>query len=163
MAKVFTDTPTKEREKPFGRPKEWTEERLKDAANHLNEYLDRAKKDKSIFWWKDWCFDYGILPSQCVKLAEKSLDFREAYQRACEWQEQIVVKYALAKKFADNFSQFYLKTQHKDKWGEKVDDGIGQLTIDQFNALAAMMEARQSKVVSALNNAESNKSEETKS
>lgn len=162
MAKTKGDKT--EEEKPFGRPREWTEERLKDAAKHLNEYLDRAKKDKSIFWWKDWCFDYGMLPSQCARFSERCEDFRQAYIRACEWQEQTVVKYALAKKFADNFSQFYLRTQHKERWKEKEELNVSDSALAQFNAFVAMLDARQAKPQSAdLAISESNNSEETKS
>ena len=128
-----------------GRPVEWTDERIQNAADNLNEYLDRTRTDKTMFWWKDWCFDYGILPSKCSELAKQHKGFCEVYRRACEWQEQTVVKYALAKKFSDNFSQFYLKTQHRDRWRENEETNIGESIVSQFESIVSMLESRQAK------------------
>src|SRR5574338_304464 len=103
--------------KKGGAPKIWTDEAIQAAADSLHEYLDNVVEKKTgFFWWKDWCFEYGILPSKASELSKEHNGFREAYNRANEMQEQLVIKGALVKKLADNFSQFYLKHRHRENW-----------------------------------------------
>jgi len=105
----------------FGRPKVWTKERIEEAAHHLAEHIQAARESDKIFWWKDWAFDYGIMPSRCAVLAKESDIFAAAYKEANEIQEWQIVKGAVYKKFSSNFCQFFLINQHRGGWHTKVE------------------------------------------
>lgn len=105
-----------------GQPKKWNEESLDELADSLDSWIDNAIKNKSEFWWWDWCQEVGVNQSRIVKLAEQSPRFRRSYENAKHWQESIVARFALTKKFSDGFSKFFLINHYPDRWKDKTSD-----------------------------------------
>ncbi len=100
-----------------GRPKwKWTDGNIENLAENLEKWVQDKIDNKEFFWWKDWCFDVGILPEFCAEFASKNKRFAVAYKSAKSYQESQVSKGALVKKFSENFSKFYLQTQHRENW-----------------------------------------------
>lgn len=132
-----------------GRPIEWTDERIIEKAESLERWIVAAHKSKKEFWFKDWCFDEGVVPSLCTKLAKMNERFREAYELAKEWQESIISKGALGKKLDSGFSKFYLINRYKENWKENVDSGVQEETLVQFNQLMSQLASNQATPLSS--------------
>jgi hypothetical protein len=95
-----------------GRPRTWTEEKLEALAEDLYDWVDEARKKDKLLLLTEWCFDVGIHPQSVPRYMSYSEKFKEAYNWARAWQEQIVAKGALQKKFDARFSQFFLAVNH---------------------------------------------------
>lgn len=114
---------SKENGKLGGRPRKWNGEKIEELADSLDEWIADAMQNRNEFWWWDWCFDVGLTPQKVQILAERSDRFRESVEKAKAWQESIVARFALTKKFSDNFSRFFLLSSHgSDKWRDKSAD-----------------------------------------
>ncbi len=101
-----------------GRPKKWTGEKIEDLAESLDQWIEDAIKKKDQFWWWDWCFDVGLDQTKVSNIAKENERFRKSYERAKQWQESIVSRFALTKKFSEGFSKFYLTNHHRERWKE---------------------------------------------
>lgn len=102
-----------------GRPRKWDGESLDELAERLDEWIANAIETKKEFFWWDWCFEVGLNQHRVAKLTERSDKFRRSYENAKAWQETIVCRYALTKKFSEGFSKFFLINRNPDQWKEK--------------------------------------------
>lgn len=143
-----------------GRDKKYTKKVLDDLADELLYWLEDAiHNDPKKFWWKDWCFSKGISPSRITEWAKENDRFAVAYEIINHWQESLVSKYALLKKFDSSFSKFYLSAKHG--WREKDEEANqNEKANDLYLRVMAQLENVQS---SALNIEDNNNNAETKS
>lgn len=107
-----------------GRPKKWDGESLDELAESLDAWIDAATKNRDQFWWWDWCWDVGLNQSRVAKIAETHAGFRRSYENARYWQESVVARHALTKKFSEGFSKFMLVNHYGERWKDKayIDD-----------------------------------------
>lgn len=123
-----------------GRPKwKWTDENIDKLIEMLEEALEDAIENNKAFWWKEFGFKHNLMPNQFAEFATKNKRFAAAYNKAKSIQEWIVVKGALSKKFADNFSQFYLKTQHRENW---TDPDKAKVIDEHVKEIVAAIESK---------------------
>jgi hypothetical protein len=102
-----------------GRPKKWDGKSLDELAESLDKWIEKAIEKRDQFWWWDWCFDVGLNQSKVAVFAKEHLRFRRSYEAARDWQESIVARHALTKKFSEGFSKFMLVNHYNNNWKEK--------------------------------------------
>lgn len=143
-----------------GREKKYTKKVLDDLADELLAWLEDAiNNDPKKFWWKDWCFSKGFAPSRVAIWAKENERFAIAYHIINEWQESLVSKYALLKKFDSSFSKFYLSAKHG--WREKDEEAEKHEKANElYERVMKQLENVQSL---ALNKADNNSNAEVKS
>lgn len=143
-----------------GRPVVWTEERLEELANHLENSIEECRRTNKPFWWKDWAFEVDILPPRVAQYAKLNDKLMSAYMKASALQEWQVSKGALYKKFSSNFAQFFLSNMHAENWRVRAEVDVNELTTKQYESLMSQIAELQS---SDRNNPESNNSNESMS
>lgn len=133
---------SKENGKLGGRPPKWNEESLDELAESLDAWIENAIKNKTEFWWWDWCQEVGVNQSRIAKLAEQSNRFKRSYENAKNWQESITARFALTKKFSDGFSKFFLINHYPDRWKEKSNDSSNAQSANLAELLKMLSEKK---------------------
>lgn len=91
-----------------GRPRTYTDEFIEKEAAAFREWI----KQKGNIWFKDFARERGY-HSKCFPLwAARNESFKEAYDIVNDWQESIIVKGGLLKKFSSGLSKFLLINNH---------------------------------------------------
>ncbi len=100
--------------KPNDKRFTWSPEKLKEVADSLNAWVDKAIESKEDFLLGDWCFHSGLgfLPSYFARYCERSTELDNAYNRAKEWQEHNISKGALFNKLNSKFASLWLSHTH---------------------------------------------------
>jgi hypothetical protein len=115
-----------------GRPKKWDGVSADELAESLDNWIAEAIANKNQFWWWDWCFDVGLSQGKVAAIAKYHERFRVSYEKAKEWQESVVARFALTKKFSEGFSKFMLVNHYKDSWKEKAKEDSHVYSRDEL-------------------------------
>ena len=143
-----------------GRPVVWTEEKLEELADLMEEHMDKCQREKRPFWWKDFAFEVNLLPSRIAQYSKLNDKLMSAYMKGLALQEWQVSKGALYKKFSSNFAQFFLSNMHAENWRVRTEVDVSELTNQQYESLMKQINDLQS---SERNIAEMSTSNETMS
>jgi hypothetical protein len=101
-----------------GRPIKYTEEYIENEANELEIWM---KKEDSI-WFKDFALERGYHPDQLVNWSKQNETFSCAYNRLKAWQESVLVKGGLKKKYNSAIVAMSLCNNHG--WKNKVETTV---------------------------------------
>lgn len=88
----------------FGRPIEYTEERVRKLADELEQYMAKPAN----YWLKGFAIKKGIPPEGLSRLAEKHEYFRQALARAKAVQEHKIADKGLKGSFNAQMAKFAL-------------------------------------------------------
>jgi hypothetical protein len=99
----------------FGRPIEWTEDRLLKEAEALDQWLD----DPNVFYIGEFCESRGYTLQTLDDLTKKSAVLSETVRKAKQAQENRIVSSSLKRKFDGNFAKFVLA--NRAGWKEKTE------------------------------------------
>lgn len=113
----------------YGRPEEWTEEKLEVEAQALEQWI----LSDNNYYLTCFATERGYVSSYLDKFAAKSPRFRLTLSRAREVMEARIVKNSLLKKFDGSFAKFVLA--NKAGWKEKT-----EVSGDSANPLALVLD-----------------------
>lgn len=116
------------RVKPFGRPVEWTKERIDQEADALEEWL----KDPNNYYANNFFCDRGISRQHVQPFCEKSVHFSDTWRKAKEIQEQRLINLAVTRKGDPGFIKFMLVS----KGGWKDESTVNH----NLNPLASLLD-----------------------
>lgn len=118
-----------EKQKKWGRPIEWTEERIEKKRVALEKWIN----DPNNYFFTAFLNQEDLFNEQIVRFCQLSPLFRSTYSRALAIQEQRLVDLAVSRKGDGNFIKFVL--QNKAGWRERQ-----EISGDQANPLAVIMD-----------------------
>lgn len=102
-------------ELPGGRPPYWTDERIEEEAEALEEWL----KVKGNYYFYEFIYLRDLQEDYPSRWAKKNERFNKAYRKARIKQQLVIGKNALAKNFDSGFSKWFLQCNYK--WKEDTD------------------------------------------
>ncbi len=113
----------------FGRPIEWNKPRIDRLTQALNDWIENPKN----YFVLGFCNEQGIDHKLLETLSGRDEDFRQAYSRAKQIQEERLVELGVSRKGDGNFIKFILanKAGYKDKQ---------EISGDSSNPLALVLD-----------------------
>ena len=112
----------------FGRPIEWTAERIENEARVFDEWMGNPKN----YYFTKFALDRGYTSDFLTHLAGRSEIFARTLHRARELQEVRIAANSLDRTFDGNFAKFVLANRHG--WKEKT-----EISGDAANPLAFIL------------------------
>lgn len=82
----------------------WTPALLEALADELDAWTER----KGSLWLKDFCRSFDIPTRDFEAIFSRTEKSKRAYERAKDWQESLLIKGGLLKKFDSSFTKFVL-------------------------------------------------------
>lgn len=115
--------------KKWGRPIEWTEERIEEKRIALEKWINNPNN----YFFTSFLNQEDLFNEQIIRFCQLSERFRSTYSRALAIQEARIVEGSMTRKFDGNFAKFVL--QNKAAWRERQ-----EISGDQANPLAVIMD-----------------------
>lgn len=94
--------------------KVWTSYMVDALADELDEWCKR----RGSLWLKDFAREFGIKSRDFAEIMRRTEKGEDAYERAKDWQESVLVRGGLLKKLDSSFTRFVL--QNTSSWSEKT-------------------------------------------
>ena len=113
----------------FGRPIEWTPERIEEEFKAFQEWL----QDSDNIFYHSFAHERGYSKDTLRRVAERHPDFLSAYNMAMERQPTRIVDGALKQNYNGNFAQFVLRCNHG--WKEPKDEDPQTEMVEELKAM----------------------------
>lgn len=117
-----------EKKNKGGRPVTWTEEKRDKLCDVFEEWLVNPKH----FWFKDFIYEQKMHLDTWHKIAKENPRLRGLIKKAKLKQQNFLVKGGLFSKTHPGFTQFLLRTNYKEEYGEEDVEKKGT-TINVFS------------------------------